>query len=53
MNDARQQLSVMLADVMQQARQIQYAADARWPHTDPTNAGIRREFERPPARPLS
>ena len=27
---------------------IQYAADAEWPHTDPANVGVRKEFLLPP-----
>ena len=30
-----------------QRREIQFAADAEWPHTDPANAGIRVEFQLP------
>jgi hypothetical protein len=29
-------------------REIQFAADAAWPHTDKANAGIRAEFKLPP-----
>ena len=31
-------------------REIQFAADAEWPHDDPANAGIRAEFQLPPDR---
>jgi hypothetical protein len=31
-------------------REIQFDADADWPHTDPANAGIRVEFQLPPDR---
>ncbi len=31
-------------------REIQFAADAEWPHTDPANVGIRVEFQLPPDR---
>jgi hypothetical protein len=31
-------------------REIQFGADADWPHTDPANAGIRMEFQLPPDR---
>lgn len=33
-------------------REIQYAADDQWPHTDPLNAGIRVEFQLPANRAL-
>lgn len=29
---------------------LQFAADAEWPHTDPTNTPIRREFQLPANR---
>lgn len=32
----------------QPVREIQFAANAEWPHTDPANAGIRAEFQLPP-----
>lgn len=31
---------------------IQFAADAEWPHTEPANAPIRREFQLPANRPF-
>jgi hypothetical protein len=31
-------------------KEIQFAADAEWPHDDPANAGIRAEFQLPPGR---
>jgi hypothetical protein len=32
--------------------QLQFAADAEWPHTDPANYPIRREFQLPANRPF-
>ena len=32
---------------------IQFAADAEWPHTDPANTPIRREFQLPANRPFA
>jgi hypothetical protein len=49
---ARKELESMLADVHTKRLKIQYAADAVWPHTDPTNAGVRKEFELVSTRPL-
>jgi hypothetical protein len=49
---ARKELEAMLADILKKRMAIQYAADAVWPHTTPTNAGIRREFELPADRPM-
>ena len=31
---------------------LQFAADAEWPHTDPTNHPIRKEFQLPATRPF-
>jgi hypothetical protein len=39
-----------VSDIVAKRREIQFAADAEWPHTDPANAGIRGEFQLPPDR---
>ena len=47
---ARKQLETAVADIITKRREIQFAADAEWPHTDPANAGIRVEFQLPADR---
>ena len=47
---ARKQLETAVADIITKRREIQFAADAEWPHTDPANAGIRGEFQIPTDR---
>jgi len=47
---ARKQLETAVADIVAKRREIQFAADAEWPHTDPADAGIRVEFQLPPDR---
>ncbi len=47
---ARKNLETAVADIMAQRREIQFAADAEWPHTAVANAGIRAEFNLPPDR---
>jgi hypothetical protein len=47
---ARRQLELALNGIAIQRREIQFAADAEWPHTDPANAGIRAEFQLPSDR---
>ena len=47
---ARRQLEAAVSGIMAERREIQFAADAEWPHTDPANAGIRVEFQLPPDR---
>lgn len=49
---ARRQLETVVADIIAKRREVQFAADAEWPHTDPANAGIRGEFQLPPDRVL-
>jgi hypothetical protein len=36
--------------IITQRREIQFAAAADWPHTDPTNASLRVDFKPPPVR---
>lgn len=47
---ARKLVEAAVADIIAKRREIQFAAEAEWPHTDPANAGIRVEFQLPPAR---
>lgn len=47
---ARKQLEAAIGNIIGQRREIQFAADAEWPHTDPAHAGIRAEFQLPPDR---
>lgn len=47
---ARKLAEAAVADIVTKRREIQFAADADWPHTDPANAGIRVEFQLPPDR---
>jgi hypothetical protein len=47
---ARKRLETAVEDVMAKRREIQFAADAEWPHTNPANAGVRAEFKLPPDR---
>jgi len=45
-------LEKAVTDIAARRRQIQFAADASWPHTDKANAGIRAEFKLPADRPM-
>ena len=47
---ARKQVETAVADIVTRRREIQFAADAEWPHTNSANAGVRREFQLPPTR---
>ena len=47
---ARRQVEAAVAEIVARRREIQFAADAEWTHTDPANAGIRKEFQLPPDR---
>ena len=44
---ARHQLELAMNGIVAQRREIQFAADADWPHEDPANAAIRVEFQLP------
>lgn len=48
----RAKLETAVKDIIARRREIQFAADASWPHTDRTNAGIRAEFKLPADRPM-
>lgn len=48
----RKKLEAIVSAIIARRREIQFAADADWPHTDPANAGIRGEFQLPLDRML-
>ena len=48
----RTELKDMLKSIEDRKVGIQLAADAEWPHTEETNAGIRTQFAMPTNRPL-
>ncbi len=48
----RANLEKAIKDIVARRREIQFAADAAWPHTNKTNAGIRTEFKLPPDKAL-
>ena len=48
----RAKLEVSITALAATRRQIQYAADDLWPHTDKANAGIRMEFGLPKSKAL-
>jgi hypothetical protein len=50
---ARGTLAEQIESINTRRRQIQFAADAEWPHTNSTNAGIRSEFQLTPNRPFN
>jgi hypothetical protein len=47
---ARKELEAAVDGIIAKRREIQFAADAEWPHTNPAHAGIRAEFKLPPDR---
>jgi hypothetical protein len=49
----RANLEVAVKDIVARRREIQFAADAAWPHTNKANAGIRTEFKLPTDRALT
>jgi hypothetical protein len=49
---ARATLEAAVKDVIARRREIQFAADAQWPHTNKANAGIRAEFKLPPSKAM-
>ena len=49
----RANLEAAVKDIIVRRREIQFAADAAWPHTNKTNAGIRAEFKLPTDRALT
>lgn len=48
----RAELKTLLKSIDQRRAAIQTAADAEWPHHNPENAGIRKDFALPINRPL-
>ena len=48
----RAELKTLLKSIEDRRMAIQLAADAEWPHTDPENAAIRKEFGLPPRKPI-
>jgi hypothetical protein len=49
---ARMQLANQIHSITDRRIQLQHAADAEWPFTNPANAGIRAEFDLPTSRPF-
>jgi hypothetical protein len=49
---ARATLEAAIKSIIARRREIQFAADAKWPPSDPANAGIRREFRLSPDKPM-
>ena len=49
----RAELKTLLKSIDERRAAIQNAADAEWPHTDPENAGPRKDFVLPVNRPLA
>lgn len=48
----RAELKTLLKSIEDRKVAIQLAADAEWPHTDPENAALRKEFGLPSRKPL-
>ena len=46
----RSLVEAAVADIVAKRREIQFAAEAEWPHSEKANAGIRVEFKLPPDR---
>jgi hypothetical protein len=49
---ARATLEAAVKSIIARRREIQFAADAKWPPSDPANAVIRREFRLAPDKPM-
>jgi hypothetical protein len=49
---ARAELKTMIKSIEDRRVAIQLAADAEWPHIDPENAAIRKEFGLSPRTPF-
>ena len=49
---ARATLEAAVKSIIARRREIQFAADAKWPPSDPANAGIRREFRLSPDKAM-
>ena len=49
---ARATLEAAVKGIIARRREIQFAADAQWPPSNPANAGIRREFRLSPDKAM-
>ena len=49
----RAQRDAMIREINDRRMEIQFAADAEWPYTDPANATARRAFHLPRSRPYA
>ena len=49
---ARATLEAAVKSIIARRREIQFAADAKWPAGNPANAGIRREFRLSPDKAM-
>ena len=49
----RAQRDAMIRGINDRRMEIQFAADAEWPYTDPANATARRAFHLPRSRPYA
>jgi len=49
---ARATLEAAVKSIIARRREIQFAADAQWPPSNPANAGIRREFRLSPDKAM-
>ena len=49
---ARATLEAAVKSIIARRREIQFAADAQWPASNPANAGIRREFRLSPDKAM-
>jgi hypothetical protein len=45
-------LEAAVKSIIARRREIQFAADAQWPASNPANAGIRREFRLSPDKAM-
>ena len=50
---ARPTLEAAVKSIIARRREIQFAADAQWPPSNPANAGIRREFRLSPDKAMN
>ena len=48
----RKDRDAMVREIIEGRMQIQFAADAEWPFTDPANHPIRMQFQLPASRPF-
>jgi len=50
---SRQELGELVESIKNRRIKIQFAADAQWPYSDPSNAPVRMEFQLPVNRPFT